>query len=555
MDGSALIKKYEAMNDTVRGNWMNLWQECADWCFPTNDNINRIRVAGQEKPPQRMIDTCIEANYSFASGFFSHMFPPNTVWAKFRHPSPMMMANKNVANYFEEVSRIAHKVIIESNFAQEEFQSLLSLGCFGTNCLSLEEDDRNVVRFRNYIVDDIRIAENHLHEVDTVAREYTLTSRQVIQKFGEEATKAAQLDRVFNDMEQGKENKYKFVQFISPRGDFKYGSLKATDKPFASYHVSKDTKEIIKESGFDYNPFKVSRFMVGNEEVYGRSPMSMILGTARRTNVVYRSLMIASEQQANPQWLIPDDDSVSGMSNRAGSFIKWRATNPNGKPERLQPNGNPALAKDMYDMHETQIKKMFFNHLFRPLDQYRNMTATEVNERMTTDLMTLTPFVARYIEEHVTPIMNHLYYVLQKRKLLPPVPAELAESPEYEVDYVGRLSLATKSFETMGAVNTMRVFGELAQMNPQALQSLENVDYDALFQEIWFANSSSMNALKDPSKVEEEREERAEQAEMQRNIQAMPAMADAAQKISGKVDPESLMAQEVMSGQGLGEAG
>ena len=150
-------------------------------------------------------------------------------------------------------------------------------------------------------------------------------------------------------------------------------------------------------------------------------------------------------------------------------------------------------------MHEMQIKKAFFNHLFRPLDQYRNMTATEVNERMTTDLMTLTPFVARYIEEHVTPVMNHLFYILQKRKLLPPVPQELSQSAEYEVDYVGRLSLATKSFETMGAVNTMRVFGELAQMNPQALQSLENVDYDKLFQEIWFSNSSSMNALKDPA--------------------------------------------------------
>ena len=74
MDGTSLIKKYEAMNNTVRGNWENLWQECADWCYPTNDNINRIRVGGQEKPPQRMIDTCIEANYAFASGFFSYVF-------------------------------------------------------------------------------------------------------------------------------------------------------------------------------------------------------------------------------------------------------------------------------------------------------------------------------------------------------------------------------------------------------------------------------------------------------------------------------------------------
>ncbi len=52
----------------------------------------------------------------------------------------------------------------------------------------------------------------------------------------------------------------------------------------------------------------------------------------------------------------------------------------------------------------------------------------------------------------------------------------------------------------MGAVNTMRVFGELAQLNPQAIQSLENVDYDKLFQEIWFANSSILKDFKDPRK-------------------------------------------------------
>ena len=126
---------------------------------------------------------------------------------------------------------------------------------------------------------------------------------------------------------------------------------------------------------------------------------------------------------------------------------------------------------------------------------------------------------------------------------LPPVPQELQDSPEYEVDYVGRLSLATKSFETMGAVNTMRVFGELAQLNPQAIQSLENVDYDRLFQEIWFANSSSMNALKDPSKVMEEREAQFAMMQEQQMIKQAPALADAVQKVSGAVDPSSIISQ------------
>ena len=224
-------------------------------------------------------------------------------------------------------------------------------------------------------------------------------------------------------------------------------------------------------------------------------------------------------------------------------MIEWRAQNPNGKPERLDPNGDPGIAVEMFQMHDEQIKRMFFNHLFRPLDDYRNMTATEVNERMTTDLMALAPFVSRYIDEHVTPIMEHVYYILQKRKLLPEPPPELAEAPEYEIDYVGRLSMATKSFETLGAINTMRIMGELGQMNPQMLSTMENVDPDKFFRETWYANSSSMNALRDPEEVEEKREAEAEARAKQQKIDNLAPVADAAQKLSGEVDPNSPLAE------------
>ena len=252
-------------------------------------------------------------------------------------------------------------------------------------------------------------------------------------------------------------------------------------------------------------------------------------------------MVLAAEQRANSQWLVPDDDSVKNISNRAGAIIKWRATNPNGKPERLAPAGDSGLAFEMYQIHEKQIKQMFFNHLFRPLEDYRNMTATEVNERMTTDMMTLAPFVSRYLNEHVNPMMEHLFYIAQKKNLLPEMPEKLAESPSYEIDYVGRLSMATKSFETMGAINTLRVFGELSQMDQNMQMSLQNVEPDKLFREIWYANSSSMNALKDPRQLANEREMQMQMMQQQQMINAAPKMADAAQKVSGAVDPTSLI--------------
>ena len=533
MTGADIVKKYEALEGNARGNWMNLWQECADWCMPTNDNINRIRVEGQEKPPQRMIDTCIEANYNFASGFFSHLYPTNTLWAKYRHPNPAMMSRPGVSDYFEAVSRIVHQMLIGSNFAQEEFQSLLCMGTFGTNILSCEEDEKKYMKFRNYTVDKMVIDENYLGEVDMTGRKVKLTPRQAIQQFGEEALMKAQLERVMDDARQVRDKKYEFIHMVAPRADFDSSKKDVTNKPFASYWVSCDTKEIVKESGFDYNPYKVARFITGNDEVPGRGPMSMVLGTSRRTNTIYRSMIVSAEQHANPQWLVPDDDSVNGLSGRAGAVVEWRLANGQfGKPERLQPNGDPGIAMEMYQLHDDQIKRMFFNHLFRTLDDYRNMTATEVNERVTIDRMSISPFVSRYLDEHVSPVMEFCYYVGQKRKLMPPMPAALTEDPNFEVEYIGPLAQSTASFETLGAIQTCRIFNELGSVNPKFIQAQDYVDADVMFKETWHANSGSAGAINADEEVVEQREAQAQMMQQQQEIDNMPAIADGMYKAS-----------------------
>jgi hypothetical protein len=162
---------------------------------------------------------------------------------------------------------------------------------------------------------------------------------------------------------------------------------------------------------------------------------------------------------------------------------------------------------------------------------------------MTSDLMTLSPFVSRYTGEKVTPIMEHVYYICQKKKILPELPPELADNPEFEIDYVGRLSLATKNFETQGAVNTARMFMELGEGDPRFMQALDYVDTDKMFKDMWFSNSASMNALKDGKKVKEERAQRKQEADEQKQIDNLAPVADAAQKMSGATDPTSLLEQ------------
>lgn len=546
MDGNYYYKLWDSMRDNAR-NWETLWQESADWSLPRKDEITNIRVQGLEKPAQRMIDTCVEANWSFASGFYSYMFPSQTIWAKLKHPQPAMMEDTEVADYFERVSRQIHSVLIESNFAQEMQESLLDLGCFGTNNLYAEEDDDSTVRFRSFTVADFRIMNDNRGRIDTVGRELNLTARQMMQEFGEEALEKADLGEIKEQLSSGNcsDKKYGVIHIVRKREEYDKTKVNNENKPFASVYVCTKTKAIIKEGGYDYMPYFVGRFTVGNNEDYGRSPMSQVLATARRTNSIYRSMLVSAEQHANPQWLVPDDDSVTFTSNpnRAGAMIKFRANSPLGKPERLMPNGNPQIAQEMFEMHDAAIRRAFFNHLFRPLDEYRNMTAFEVNQRMSTDLMALAPFVNRYQDEVVNDIINFVYYVLAKKKMLPPMPAVLADAPDFEVEYIGKLSLATKNFEVSGAFQTLQMFSELAQYVPAMAEPMMNVDGDKLFRQSWYSNSASMNALKKPAQVEEEKAAQAQAAAQQQQMQALPAMADAAQKLNEPLEEGGMTAQ------------
>lgn len=315
----------------------------------------------------------------------------------------------------------------------------------------------------------------------------------------------------------------------------------STNKRFASVYTAKKTKKVLKEGGYDLLPYFIGRFATGNNETYGRGPMMNILGTTRRTNAIYRSLISIAELNAGPQWVVPDDDSVQGLSNRVNAIIRYR----NVAPQRLDSNGNPALANEIYEAHNEDVKRAFFNHLFRPLDDYRNMTAHEVQQRMSTDLMSLTPFASRYYDEVVTPMLTLVYKYAQKSGRLPDMPPLLAENPNFKIEYVGQLSLATMSFETSGTFSTLNMFAEIAQFVPAAQQAFDNVDWDSVLRTTWYNQNASMKSLVSSEDVEATRAARAEQ-EAKAQAQQMAGEAAQAYSMGTKAPEEGSAAQALM---------
>lgn len=536
MDGSSYVRMWEELG-TISSieNWKTLWQECVDWALPRKDNILKVNIEGIEKPVQRFIDVCIEANNNFATGFFSRMFPAGSIWGKFKHPDPEVNADELVAEYFEIVSREIHSILTESNFTQEIQESLTDIGVLGTNCVYVEPDDDDVVSFRSFTIGSVRIGLDSKGRVDTVGRELELNSRQMLQEFGEEALIKADLTQIVAEVNMQKSSNYTVYHLVFPRKDYNAMMTDAKNKKFASVYTAVKSKKVLKESGYDFLPYFVGRLATGNNDTYGTSFMMDILGTARRNNVIYRSLIAVAELNAGPQWLVKDDDSIKGLSNRANAVIKYR----NEAPTRLDSNGNPALANEIYEAHNEEIKRAFFNDKFRPLDDYRNMTLGEAQMRMSTDLMALSPFASRYYDEVITPMLTYIYFLAQKSGRLPEMPPVLRDNPNFKIEYVGQLSLAAMSFETNGTFATLDQFAKVAQVVPAAMAAFDNVDWDDSFRKTWYNNNANMSSLRPVDDVEEQRAAEAAAIQQQQQQQALLEGAEAYNKTTGAAEDGS----------------
>ena len=178
------------------------------------------------------------------------------------------------------------------------------------------------------------------------------------------------------------------------------------------------------------------------------------------------------------------------------------------------------------------------------------MSATEAQLRNSTELLKVNPFAARYFSEVVTPMLRYIYYLAQKAGRLPDMPQALKDNPEFKIDYIGPLSLATKSFETTGAFSTMNMFAEVAQYVPAAQQAFQNVDFDDVFRKTWYNNNATMTSLRPSADVEDEREAQAAAQARQEQQAAVLQGAQAAQ-MGSQAPEEGSPTQKMMEQAGV----
>ena len=538
-------------NDSLkskRSAWDTLWQSLADYVMPRKSQITTKKTEAVEGYTDELYDTTvIRANMTLAAGQLNYLTPSNDNWFSFDAPEELKKRGGDIAEkWFGECTEIARRELARSNFYLEIHEMYLDRGGFGTSHLHCEEGKKSLLNFTNAEVGTYSVDENDEGIVDTVFREFTLTARQAVQKFGLENV-GKKIRKCYED-EQSKrmDQEFTFIHAVYPRAedDRIPGRRDGANKPVASIYVCVEDRYVVRNSGYDEMPSQVSRYLKWGKSCYGYCPAIDALPTVKQVNFIEKMMDALAETAAFPRVLIPE--SLDGeVDMRAAGITVFDPNAPAAAmPKEWATAGRYDIGKERVETKQRAIEQAFHVDLFRMFAELqKQMTAYEAMQRVAEKLVQFSPTFARMQTEVFNGLLQRVFNILWRAGRFPEAPPEVFVPTENgvalaapEVLYTSRVALAIKALENRAFIEFMQIIGPVVQLRPDVM---DNFDLDIAARLLAKNLSLPTKILRDEQDRDGDREARAKAAQANAAIGQVQGMAKAAKDASG-ADPAKL---------------
>ena len=549
-----IIKRNDGLKSAA-ATWLTFWQDVGNYVMPRKAEItSTVNQPSTDKTSRLFDTTAVRANMVLANGQLAWMTPMESKWFSFDPPAATKMHDKARA-WYSSCTDIAARELALSNFYSEIHEFYLDRGAFGTAAILCEPGKRNALYFRRFDVGTFTLCEDDEGYVDTLFREFKLTARQAAKMFGEDNLPESMLSDLADVGNPNKaDTEYEIIHAIYPREDSERDLTKrdGVNKAVASCYVEKKSRHVLKQSGYDEQPFFASRFLKWGNFAYGWSPSWMALPDARQLNFLEMQMDALAELAAFPRLLFPDTHEGE-IDLRASGITYFDPANPNAIPKEWATQGRYDIGFQRAEQKRKAIEDAFHVDLFKMFAMIeKQMTAREVAERSAEKLIQFSPTFARMTTELFNPLLRRVFGVLARQGKFPPPPQEalvLGEGgptiPEPEVSYMSRIALAIKALENNSFLRSIEMFSPLVEVRPDIL---DNYDMDKIVRGSARNDGLPDEWIADEEAVAEIRQARAEAAQQAAQAEQAERMASAAAK-AGSIPPESPVAQMMGGGQ------
>jgi len=524
-----------------RTTWETLWEDIAKFVMPRKAGLFTQQSQPDIADETALFDaTAVRANMILANGQLAWMTPMESRWFSMDAPKEMESEDA-VEQWFKRCTEVVQSELTRSNFYTEIHELYLDRGAFGTAAILVEAGRNSPLNFTKLDIGSFAISENDEGYVDTLSREYEMTARQAALKFGVEALP----EGMRKELESPKSSKkYTCIHMIYPRGpgEIELGKKDANNKPYASVYIEKASRHVLLVSGYDEQPFFVTRYLKWkNCEAYGYSPSWTALPECKQLNFLEKQLDSLAELTAFPRILIPagfDGD----IDLRAGGVTYFDPNNPQATPKEWGTGGRYDVGVARAETKRNAINEAFHVDLFKMFAMLeKQMTAREVAERSAEKLIQFSPTFARMTTELFNPMLRRVFAILARQGKFPPPPQQLAMVgfiPEPDIAYNSRIALAIKQLENAAFVRTSEMLLPYAQIKPDML---DNFDFDEITRDMARNDGLPARWLMDEEMVAQQRAARAQAQQQAMQAEQMERTAAALGK-AGSVKQDSALA-------------
>lgn len=530
------IERLESMK-TERESYIPHWKDLSEHFLTRQARFTTTERNRGEKRNQKIINEAgVLALRTLSSGMMSGMTNPARPWVQLKTPDPDLNKFRPVKIWLGIFRDRMMELMLRSNLYTTFPLVYKDLGCYGTMAYLMLPDEESMFRSYHYPIGSYVLACDDRGRIDTCYREFEMTARQMVRKFG--AANCSETVKKLAQQSSGKEIWIQVVHAIERNEDYDpRKSGLSYYKAFKSCYFEYDKSvthpdKLLKESGFDHNPIIAGRWDVNGEDIYGSSPGMEALGTTRQLQFREKRKAQLVDRGTNPPMGAP-----ASMKNKRSSVLPGDVTyyeqSPTGQKfeplYQIHPGYYEWVLEDIKSCTE-RVRRAFFEDLFLMManDFRSNITAREIAERHEEKLLQLGPVLLRQNDEHYDPLIEWISSVMFEHEIVPPAPPEL-QGMAINVEYVSTLAQAMKM---IGISNIERFTGYVGQVGTAKPDAADLFDEDKAV--IHYADALNVpeDIIRDEKVVAQMRQERkVKMAQMQAAAGAVPA-AETAKTLS-----------------------
>ena len=530
----------------IREFWENgLWKDITRFINPrrrdvtveseTNDKGRNLGKGVYDGTPLGALNTWSDGMQGFLV---------SNRWFKSQMSNPVLNKIDKVREWLQAYDRKMYSAFDSGNFYAVLPQWFRDAGSVGTATLFTQEEvGTGRISHTSIHPREVFIAENMFGEVDTVHRKFMKTARAIVEQFGIENVS----DAVKQNAEKNPDKDHEIIHAVFPNDEIYYGKMTAINKPFRSiYMETKSSKEggtgtnILRDSGFDINPYAVWRFRKNSDEIYGRSPASDALTEVFGLNQMGKTLLEAGHRAVRPAHNIPvemrgkvrlgpDGKNYFDKKDRIITQVSTNIQYPIGidQQERLQ--------RTMEDKFRVEFFRAF-------IGRQGEATATEImaikGEQaglMIAQVDMLYIEGLRKVFGIVSDILDRMGEFLPEAGM-PPIPDEIIEAGG-TINFLltGPLAQAQRRVRELQPISdTLDVLAPIAAvLGPEVLDVIKKDELSEIVLEAGSFPQAAMNSKEERKVIREERAALAEQARQQQMLleagKIAPGLAKAAE--------------------------